>query len=175
MQPVWFNSNYRFITPWGPHKLSFKRRPTIDQAHLPPICCHDELISRLKKTCTDPEPTRSSKYYLPGKLKQKHLTKLILGCTRNYQVKVQLKFEVHEKVGVNNCMAAALMLMCSSSGQKCFDIKRVESLRVGSSEASLERLYTCTMCSCLLVHFPTVFGSLYTAESVTFFSHNKLI
>ncbi|KAJ6862777.1 hypothetical protein NC652_039597 [Populus alba x Populus x berolinensis] len=58
--------------------------PSVDQAHLPPICCHDELISRLKKTCTDPEPTASSKYYLPGKLKQKHLTKLILGCTRNY-------------------------------------------------------------------------------------------
>ncbi|KAJ7010678.1 hypothetical protein NC653_001210 [Populus alba x Populus x berolinensis] len=86
MQPVWFNCNHRFITPWGPQKLSFKRRPTVNQAHLPPICCREELISRLKKTCTDPEPTRSSKYYLPGKLKQKHLTKLILGCTRNYQV-----------------------------------------------------------------------------------------
>ncbi|KAJ6893819.1 LOW QUALITY PROTEIN: hypothetical protein NC652_027788 [Populus alba x Populus x berolinensis] len=60
--------------------------PTVNQAHLPPICCREELISRLKKTCTDPEPTRSSKYYLPGKLKQKHLTKLILGCTRNYQL-----------------------------------------------------------------------------------------
>jgi hypothetical protein len=39
-----------------------------------------------------------------------------------------------------SCMC---MLMCSSSVQKCFDIKRVESLGVGSSEASLERLYTC--------------------------------
>jgi len=39
-----------------------------------------------------------------------------------------------------SCMC---MLMCSSSVQKCFDIKRVDSLRVGSSEASLERLYTC--------------------------------
>lgn len=34
------------------------------------------------------------------------------------------------------------MLMYSSSVQKCFDIKMVESLRVGSYEASLERLYT---------------------------------
>ncbi|KAJ6964930.1 LOW QUALITY PROTEIN: hypothetical protein NC652_002989 [Populus alba x Populus x berolinensis] len=55
--------------------------PSVDHTHLPPICYHDELLSRLKKTHSDPGNNQIQHLnHPPGKLKANHLTNLCLGC-----------------------------------------------------------------------------------------------
>ena len=56
------------------------------------------------------------------------------------------------------------MLIYSSSVQKCFDIKMVESLRVGSSSLFGKIIHMQHLRSCLLVVFSSVFLSLWTTE-----------
>ncbi|KAJ6941161.1 hypothetical protein NC651_007064 [Populus alba x Populus x berolinensis] len=67
---------------------------SVDHAHLPPICCYDELLSRLKKTHCDPEPNTTSKssswkaegqasYQSLSRLQRKNQGQLLCVCCTN--------------------------------------------------------------------------------------------
>ncbi|KAJ6964931.1 LOW QUALITY PROTEIN: hypothetical protein NC652_002989 [Populus alba x Populus x berolinensis] len=80
--------------------------PSVDHTHLPPICYHDELLSRLKKTHSDPEPNTTSKssswkakgqpsYQSLSRLQRKNQGQLLcFGCTINVVFNFQLLCDV---------------------------------------------------------------------------------
>ncbi|KAJ6966502.1 LOW QUALITY PROTEIN: hypothetical protein NC652_004146 [Populus alba x Populus x berolinensis] len=82
--------------------------PSVDHTYLPPICCHDEHLSRLKKTHSDPEPNATSKlsswkaegqasYQSLSRLQRKNQGQLLyFGCTINVVFNFQLLCDVRE-------------------------------------------------------------------------------
>ncbi|KAJ6916812.1 LOW QUALITY PROTEIN: hypothetical protein NC652_019282 [Populus alba x Populus x berolinensis] len=62
---------------------------SVDHAHLPPICCYDELLSRRHTVTQNQIQHRNCPL---GKLKAKHLTNLCLGCKG--KIKLYITFSI---------------------------------------------------------------------------------